>query len=196
MQQKSYSTTTSFFDVLFNSLIAITSMFVVVFFLINEEQKAASNIVPKAEFIITVIWPPDLDDDVDTYVEDPLENLVFFRSRNVGFMSLERDDIGFANDYIDTLGGRIEFKSNMETVTIRNIVGGEYTCNVHMYKHRSEKPVLVEVKLEKINPYSIILLKNICLFHNGDEKTAFRFVLDSAGNVISTSDLAKNLVKP
>ena len=50
------------------------------------------------EFLITVFWPDNLEDDVDIYVEDPAGNLVWFKSREPGLMHLDRDDLGKRND--------------------------------------------------------------------------------------------------
>lgn len=161
---------------------------------IEKEKKVES----KAEFLITITWPEESSNDVDTYVEDPLGNLVFFRSREKGLLHLDRDDLGTRNDTIILPDGtRYEVKENREIVTIRGIIPGEYTVNVHMYLRQDDnKDTPVTIRLEKINPsMKIITIKEVILKENGDEKTAFRFKLDKEGDVISINDLQKDLAR-
>jgi len=156
----------------------------------NPNKKTSEN---KAEFIITVEWPYEADDDVDTYVEDPNGKLVFFRRREDGLMHLDRDDVGWRNDKIKTPNGFVEYKENREIVTIRGIVAGEYTVNAHLYSKYSELPTKVKVRLEKINPYSIVAVKEFELEAVGRERTAFRFRLNKDGEVVEINYLEKKL---
>ena len=87
------SFSTVFHDLLFNSLMVFVCLFVVVLISINI-QKQDNNTETKAEFIITVEWPTESNDDVDSYLQDPLGNIVYFRRREDGLMHLDRDDLG------------------------------------------------------------------------------------------------------
>lgn len=52
----------------------------------------------------------------------------------------------------------------IEIVTLRGIVPGEYVINVHMYMRRDPSPTtLVTVQLDKINPFSTIMIKRVSL---------------------------------
>ena len=116
MNQRNYSCGTSFLDLLFNMLLAFVALFVLSFALIQtQSNKNNNNAEVKAEFLVTVTWSGEIDADVDTYVEDPLGNLVFFRAREVQLMNLERDDVGFANDVIQTSSGPVKYKENIES---------------------------------------------------------------------------------
>ena len=130
--QRRYHTNLPFLDLLFNVLIGFVFLFIVSFLLINPIAKRA-DIEVKAEFLITVFWPDNLEDDVDIYVEDPAGNLVWFKSREPGLMHLDRDDLGKRNDEVVTAAGTILFPENREIVTLRGIVPGEYVVNVHCY---------------------------------------------------------------
>lgn len=184
----------AFLDLLFNTLLCFAALFVLSFILINPSKKE-NNIKAKADFMITVTWNKDLDDDVDTYVEDPVGNLVAFMRREEGLMHLDRDDLGHRNDTINTPNGPIEYKDNREIVTLRGFIPGEYVVNVHMYMKREKAPTEVMIVLEKLNPYMIIMAKNVILTTNGQEDTAFRFVVDSEGVVTKVNELKKTLVK-
>ena len=193
--KRNYHTNLSFLDLLFNTLLCFAALFVLSFVLINPSKKK-NNVKMKAEFMITVTWPSDLDDDVDVYVEDPAGNLVAFMRREEGLMRLDRDDLGRCNDIVNTPFGPIEHKDNREIVTLRGIISGEYVVNVHMYMKRSKAAeVPVTIQLDKINPYSTITIKEAVLKITGDEETAFRFVLDKDGKVTDVNILKKSLIQ-
>ena len=190
--KRNYHTNLAFLDLLFNTLLCFAALFSLAFILINPSKKN-KTVDAKAEFIITVIWPSDMDDDVDTYVEDPEGNLIAFNRREQGLMHLDRDDTGLSFDTISTSFGLVEYKENREMVSIRGYVPGEYVVNVHMYTKREDKETPVTIILEKINPYKVVTGRNVVLKLRGDEKTAFRFTVDDEGKVIQTNQLEKGL---
>ena len=192
--QRQYHSNLPFVDLLFNILIGFVFLFIVSFLLINPIAKRA-DIEVKAEFLITVTWPDNLEDDVDTYVEDPAGNLVWFRSREPGLMHLDRDDLGKRNDEVVTAAGTILFPENREIVTLRGIVPGEYVVNIHMYFKVGQEPVPVTIQIDKINPYSVVLRETIELKSKGDEVTVARFSVKSNGDVIDVNKLPKKLVE-
>ena len=192
--KRNYHTNLAFLDLLFNTLLCFAALFSLAFILINPSKKN-KNVDAKAEFIITVIWPSEMDDDVDTYVEDPEGNLIAFNRREQGLMHLDRDDTGLSFDTISTSFGIVEYKENREMVTIRGYLPGEYVVNVHMYTKREDKETPVTIILEKINPYKVVTGRNVVLKLRGDEKTAFRFTVDDEGKVIQTNQLEKGLAK-
>ena len=191
--KRNYHTDLAFLDLLFNTLLCFAALFALSFILVNPSMQN-KNVEAKADFIITVTWPADMDDDVDTYVEDPAGNLVAFMRREQGLMHLDRDDVGFRSDRIDTAAGIVEFKENREIVTLRGTLAGEYVVNVHMYTKRSgEGPTPVAIRLEKLTPFKIAAVRELTLMANSDEKTAFRFVLNDKGEVVDVNHLEKSL---
>jgi hypothetical protein len=192
MKKRTYHTNLAFLDLLFNTLLCFAALFTLSFVLINPSNKTA-NTESKAEFIITVTWPHEHDNDVDTYVEDPNGHLVSFQRREDGLMHLDRDDLGHRNDTIMTLDGPVTYKENREIVSIRGILPGEYIVNVHMYHMNTTDPSPVIVQLEKINPFKTITIKTITLTAKEEEKTAFRFTVSPNGSVIDLNELPKQL---
>jgi hypothetical protein len=188
MRTRSYSCNTSFLDLLFNTLIAFTALFVLAFALMNQNKKTPDV---KGAYIITVTWDEEFDDDVDTYVLDPDGKLVFFQRREDGLMHLDRDDLGKRNDTVNTQFGQVVYKENREIVTLRGTSQGEYVVNVHLYRRNDQqnlKPIEVTIQLDKISPaYTPIIQKKVVLVNNGDEKTGFRFKVNDKGEVTSTS---------
>jgi len=54
----------------------------------------------------------------------------------------------------------------------------------------------VTIKLEKMNPFKTIIVKEVNLLDGGDEKTVFRFKVNNMGDVESVSDGPyRNLIK-
>lgn len=193
MYKRDYSSNTSFLDLLFNSLLAFVSFFMLSLLMIKVENNKA-DIEAKAEFLVTINWDEEQNDDIDLYVENSIGDLVFFKTREKGLMHLERDDIGRANDYIVLADGSwYLFKENREVVSIRGLVPGEYTVNVHAYNKLSSSPTKINVKLEKMNPYSLIAAKEIVLNAAREEQTAFRFVVNADGKI---KEINYDLPKP
>jgi len=203
-RHRSYGSQIAFIDLLFNTLVGFVFLFVMAFVLINPVAKK-SNVEINAEFMITIKWPDNALDDVDLWVRDPLGNTAGFKSKDVGLMSLDRDDLGGANDKVTTTEGKIiKVRNNEEHVTIRGIITGEYVVNVHLYSKKrfvdvdsdaeffEVIPVLVTV--EKLNPYGIITVKEITLTVKGEEITAIRFTVREDGSVTNLNDLPYQIV--
>ena len=58
----------------------------------------------------------------------------------------------YLNDTIEINGEKVQNPLNQEVVTIRAVVPGEYIVNIHYYATKTEQPVDVNVKVEKVNP--------------------------------------------
>src|SRR5262249_18434164 len=168
------------------------------FFIALLAMKPASDpgkVIKRAEFIITMTWPDQQPDDVDLYVQDPAGTLVWYNKRDVGLMTLERDDRGDTNDFTVIESKKIPLPIREELVSIRGLMAGEYTVNVHLYHHIASMPVPVSVKVEKLNPVvEIVDYKTLLLNHTDEEKTVVRFTLGEDGSVVHTSDAEKSLI--
>jgi hypothetical protein len=177
-----------FSALLFNSLKAVTFMFFIAFAMINKPADQG-KVDPKAEMMITVTWPDNNPDDVDTYVEDPASNIVWYNQREAGLMHLERDDRGMFKDVVLLDGKEISNPLNQEIVAFRGLEDGEYVVNVVHYIANGTVPLPVQVKVEKLNPtVKVIYYQTLMLKGTGDEQTAVRFTLKGQDvvNVIST----------
>jgi len=185
-----------FYDMLFNMLIAFVFCFIVALLAMNPKALKTGDIRAKAEFIITVSWPDMNPNDIDTWVQDPGGNLVWFRNREAGLMHLDRDDRGLANDSIVVNGRAVVNPLNQEVVTLRGIAPGEYTVNAHYYDSKDGKPVEVTVSIVKVNPRAeVAYYGQLTLARKGDEATAARFTVLPDGTVASVNTLPKTLVQ-
>ncbi len=183
-----------FTDLLFNALLGFTFLFLVAIMFMNPEAKTGI-IDPKAEYILTVTWEDNNPDDIDTWVEDPEGQTIWFRSPEAGLLHLDRDDRGLVNDTITINGEEIQNPLNQEVVTIRGVVKGEYIVNLHYYSTETKKPVDVKVRLVKVNPaLEVIYYGVVTLEKAGDEKTVLRFNIGRDGKISGINFLPKNIV--
>ena len=142
-----------------------------------------SEIERKAEFLIILEWDERSAVDVDLWVMDPQENIVWFQQKTGGFLHLDKDDLGHRNDTIMIDGKEKIIYLNREVVTIRGIVPGEYITNVHAYRKLEKAPVNGYVRLLKLNPYVEYATEYFVLKNEGDEITVFRFNVNKDGYV-------------
>jgi hypothetical protein len=180
---------------LFKALQVVAFLFFIALLAMNPEAKEG-KIDTKAEFIITSGWPDNHPDDIDLYVEDPLGNIVWYHEREAGWMLLDRDDRGGLNNSLTVAGRRILSPIRQETVSIRGIIAGEYTVNVHYYLATQRTPVPVSVKIEKVNPtVDVLFYDTLVLDKMGEELTAARFKLDETGKVVDVNRRPKSLIQ-
>jgi hypothetical protein len=185
-----------FYDMLFNMLIAFVFCFIVALLAMNPKALKAGDIPSKAEFIINVSWPDMNPNDIDTWVEDPAGNLLWFRQRDAGLMHLDRDDRGLTNDMITINGKVIVNPLNVEVATIRGIEPGEFTVNVNYYETKNGEPVPVTVSIIKVNPSAeVVFYGQATLARKGDEATLARFTVLPDGSVANVNTLPKKLVQ-
>ena len=122
-----------FYDMLFNMLIAFVFCFVVAILAFNPQARKAGDVPAKAEFMVTVSWPDNNPNDVDTWVTEPGGKTLWFRQRDAGMLHLDRDDRGAKNNSVLVNGQTYVSAIRQEIVTLRGIVPGEYVVNAHYY---------------------------------------------------------------
>jgi hypothetical protein len=184
-----------FSDLLFNTLLIFVMLFAIAIVAMNPKAKTGV-IDAKAEFIVTVTWPDMNPNDIDTWVQDPGRNLVWFRQREGGMMHLDRDDRGLANDTLVVNGQQVVNPLNQEVVTVRGFSPGEYTVNVFYYESKNGEPVPVNVSVVKVNPRAeVVFYGTVNVARKGDEVTAVRFTVNQEGKVEAVNTLAKTLVE-
>ena len=180
---------------LFKALQIVAFLFFIAVLSISPDAKDG-KVDTKAEFLITMDWPDNTPDDLDLFVQDPIGNIVWYRHREAGFLTLDRDDRGGANDFILVNGLKIASPIREEIVTVRGLVAGEYTVNVSHFQAVTGQPVEATVKVQKLNPHAQVIFDDkVTVDHTGDEKTALRFRLDSEGKVVDVQRRPKSLLE-
>lgn len=186
-----------FTDLLFDILLGFTFLFMITVTALNPPAKKG-NIESKAEMIVTTTWPEGATQDVDTWVQGPDGETVWFRNPDVGLMHLDRDDRGAATDTLVVDGRNIVNPLNQEVVTVRGTLPGEYVINVQYYKSPEQPapPLEVQVNVVKVNPVlEVVYYGTITLPAPGDERTAVRFSVGIDGRVRDINTLPKSLVQ-
>lgn len=180
---------------LFKALQVIAFLFFIALLAVSPDSKDG-KIDSKAEFIITMDWPDNHPDDFDLFVQDPIGNIAWYRHREAGFLTLDRDDRGGANNSITVNGKKIASAIREEIVTVRGIVRGEYTVNVSHFAATTGEPVPVKIKVQKLNPTAQVVFDDkVILDHTGHERTAVRFWLDGEGKVVDVQQRRKSLLE-
>jgi len=145
-------------------------------------------------------WDDESGDDIDLWVRDPGGRIVSFRNRGIGFMHLDRDDLGLSNDKVMGADGKIEYVyRNKEVASLRGYHAGTYLVNAHVYnkkpwkdgkQHRSN----IKIELIKLNPYNEVAQAEFVGIGRGQEFTAFHFTLNADGEVIKLSSEREPLI--
>ncbi|MGB0747844.1 MAG: hypothetical protein ACPGO3_03780 [Magnetospiraceae bacterium] len=184
-----------FTDLLFNVLLSLSFLFIMVLLFMQPPAKTGV-IDAKADYIVTVTWPDESPDDIDTWVQGPNGDLLWFKVPEIGLMHLDRDDRGRAGDQILVNGELIENPLNQEVVTLRGVAEGEYVVNLHYYESRSQRAVEAKVRVVKVNPAAeVVFYGGVTLSAVGEERTAVRFSIAKDGTVRDVSTLEKSIVR-
>ena len=205
-----FKSTTGLNDLLFNLLVGFVFLFVVAFLLINPPTKK-SDAPKKAEYIIIIEWDPEVNDDIDLWVKDPMGNVVSFTNKMGGLLNLEKDDLGWQNDvWLQPNGKEVIIPINREVITIRGIVPGKYQVATHVYskkqlftintkngkyiKNPTDSIGHVTATLIRINPYGEVYKTRKEYTAKGQTMAMFNFVLDKNGDVTSLDERSNSIV--
>lgn len=183
-----------FTDLLFNILIGIMVLFFIALIFISPE-KTKGKIDLDAQYLITVTWPDNNPDDIDTWVQEPGGEIAWFKNKSAGLLHIDRDDRGLKDDTLQINGETVQNPLNQEITTLRGVVPGEYTVNVHYYESATKQPVEVSVRVAKVNPvFQIVYYGKLTLGQKGEESTAVRFTIAPGGEITNVNRLQKPLV--
>lgn len=131
MPRRSAGWQVAFLDLLFNLVVILTLM-------VHPPTKQA-NAKPVADFTLYVVWDVGRDTDVDVYIRGPDGKVCWFQRQNIGYVSIDRDDVGSHND-----SGPL----NQEIVGFRQPPDGHYWISIHTYNERAQGPGKVAFELD------------------------------------------------
>ncbi len=167
-------------------LTVLVALFAVVTGVLLSQNRELSkgNVTEKAEFLAVLEWEEGSKSDVDLWVRNPGGDVVNFRSRDLGLVSLDRDDMGSANNtVIGADGAEIANEVRREMAVVRAIMPGQHLVNVMLFSLRDKPPVSARVQIIKLNPYRVLLEREVVLTHTGEEQTVASFDVASDGTV-------------
>ena len=190
-----YNNNLAFVDLLFNIVVGITFLFLIAFIMIKPPTKQEAVITPKAEYIITMEWPDNVDDDMDLWVAGPTGKVGFARKED-GVMTLERDDRGIARDTIKVGDNVVIAEGNKEVVSIRAKVAGEYFVTGVMYDRANPiaKPIPVRVEVLQLNPYQLLYTQTIIFSEKGESRDYYSFKINEDGKYEGKRETSESAV--
>ncbi len=184
-------TDTVFRDVIMLALAGFVAMVILLLPHLNPPAKAKENVTSPGNVIVEIRWADEVDADVDLWVMAPGDTPVGYSNKGGMIFNLLRDDLGRQADVTNL---------NYEVSYSRGVPTGEYAVNVHMYRNNEAHfplrvSIVVSVKRNPKEAARQILSTNVTLRHDGEEVTAFRFTLDSDGQLVpgSVHDIPKAL---
>ena len=184
-----------FIDVLFCCLL----MLVAILFLLKTEEEKTKSRPPNVIYEVILTWDGKSKDDLDLYVQAASGHVVSFNNREGGqgsLISLDHDALGIRNNFLPKDQQGIIAKFHEERVSFRGVTNGENIVTVHVYSKRDDAPPKGTIRLIKIKPFKEAIVKEITFESTGQEKTAFRFLTDSTGEILEINELPATLVKP
>ena len=189
-EAESNGSDTTFRDVITLALLGFVVIVALLLPHINPKAVKAEDSTTPGNVIVEITWPPQMDADVDLWVEAPGDRPVGYSNKGGKIFNLLRDDLGKFADITEI---------NYEVAYSRGIVAGEYTVNVHLYRNGDgvyPVPVTVVVSVKSADGQTTkrIAFTKIEIKRLGEEITAFRFGLDEVGRLITGS--LHNLFKP
>lgn len=191
-----------FRDLLFVFITLLLAMLALAMAIPTGDPKSSDGMEIKAEFAIMMEWRSGADHDVDIFCKNPIGEIVWFMNRSPASMGLDRDDLGKSNDEVAMYDGQnVVNQTNVETVTIRIPIPGEYVCTTLLYratkdgKAENSLPVEVKATLFKLNPKTSIQTTSIVVLQaEREEKTLFRFTIDRERTVTNINTLPARMV--
>jgi len=171
---KKYSSNLAFIDLLFNMLVGFTCLFIISFLLINPIAKKGL-VDPPVKLMVEARWGDESKWDVDLWAKSP-NSLVGYPSKESGYVTLSRDDLGKTNDTYTVNGITKVVKRNYEVVNLTDLPDGEYVINVHMFSAQfNEKLFPINIRVVQIQPYRVIYEDNVYMDWPKQERTAVSF---------------------
>jgi hypothetical protein len=173
-------------DMLSNIALGFIMLFIIALIMMNPITKK-HDIPTKNEFMIIMEWQENFSDDIDLWVQYEDERPVGFKNKINGHVTLDRDDLGFSNDYVVVDGRRELVKVNREVINIRGIVPGIYYVSAHVYNKShppQDGPVKITITVLDVNPYREAYDLTLEGTRRGELLRFPAFEIDNEGNII------------
>jgi hypothetical protein len=189
---KKYSSNLAFIDLLFNMLTGFTCLFIISFLLINPVAKDGV-VEPPVKLIVEARWDDESKYDVDLWVSSP-NSLVGYISKESGYATLSRDDLGRENDTYIINGEKKTIKRNYEVTNFTALPDGEYVINVHMFSGTyPTNEMKVNVRITQVAPFNTVYEGDVTLRFAKEEKTAVSFVVRNGEITDINTDLQRKV---
>jgi hypothetical protein len=159
---------------------------------VSPTHAKTDGVQEKAEYLLTIEWPVDIDADADIHLRLPDAKAVFYGARQVGCARLDQDNKGFQDSYIQLSdGSTVKLDSDKETIQLRCIEPGHYDVGANLYAYRVDNVgqgdkrdlgLKVHAEIVALNPnVHVVFAKDITLDRIGQTVNFASFDLDRAG---------------
>lgn len=178
---RKYSSNLAFVDLLFNLLVGFTSLFIIAFLMINPIAKDG-EVTPPVRLFVEIEWDADINKDIDLFVRGPDNRTVFFGRKDNGYITLERDDLGWMSDTYVINGRETIVRRNYEIANFSDLPPGEYIIAVFYYS-QSGPPIDIKTNVRTISPHRVVYQGVSEGLTARTERTVVSFVVDENGKV-------------
>lgn len=145
----------------------ILSVLAMVLLLIG--QKAEGDLVPRVDYVLEVSWPDNAHIDIDTWIMLPSGDKVWFKNKDRGYATIDRDDLGSVND---------PAPPNIETTSFRALANGIYYVSIHNYRGTPESEMKIVLEFKEIGAARSRLARYIIPMPSaGQETPVFKFLI-------------------
>lgn len=167
------------------------------------QSVAEKDYHPKAEYMIVLNWPDESNVDLDLWLKNPDELLVWYKNKEISNIALDRDSRGSVSNEKKTADGTTVRSGNEEIIAIRSIIPGKYTIAVTYYNDNGSvygnpvSTVEYTVKIYKVNPVMAqIVLEHgtMKLIKQIDKVLSFQIDPDGKIEVVTTDP--ESFLKP
>lgn len=141
---------------------------------------------------VVMTWPENDNSDIDLWMQNPNGVIAFFGNTSAGYMFLEHDDLAYFKVKGET--------KHYERMIIQQSINGEYVVNIMLYRkgdtsENVDAHIPVTITLWRLRGNDeVITVVHLTLDTTGQEKTAFRFSLNDAGEISHVNHLQKKLL--
>lgn len=195
--QKRYNNNPAFLDFMTLVSLGFISLFLMVIPFMNPVADQG-KIDPVTQLMVNIQWPNDSRVDIDLHIKGPDGTITNFARKDGKYMVLDRDDLGAKNDTYEVNGQIKVVPRNMETLTVNDIVPGEYFVTVHFFGQGRmpfitkngnliKNPNFVDSEVVQIDfidmhPFRVFYSTEVNVLAR-EEKPILSFIVDERGNV-------------
>lgn len=140
------------------------------------------QVTPPVLMIVEMSWSDDSSSDIDLWVKAPVNQKIGYANKDIGYASLERDDLGKNSDSYIINGEVITVKRNYEVITFTALPEGEYVVNGHFYGGKDRSTLKIKFKVTLLSPFKEVYSGEILIAYF-KEATFVSFLIDQNGNV-------------
>lgn len=166
-------------------MLATLGLFLILAITEKPPKPEPSNIPTYGSYAVVMTWQGMAD--IDLHVQGPDGQDAYFASQDIPGANLEHDDIPGVDGVAHP---------NHERTVIRDVNTGEYIVNTHFYEGgRPTKVTVTLYDIRDLHQAHKVATATYSLARQGAEHTAFRFRLDTHGNVRGTNHLQTRFVQ-